>query len=436
MPSDTGNALTPAQQFNRQLDEQVQNFRALLPSHIPVEKFKRVVVVAISQNPDLFKADRRSLFTAAQKCAADGLLPDGRQAALVVYGNHATYMPMVAGIRQRMRNSGEVLSAEAHVVYRNDKFFQKLGDDPAIVHEPPSFGTDRGEAVGAYAIIKLKNGEVLREVLDKKEIEKIRGASKSKNGPAWTNWWDEMARKSALRRCAKAAPTSADIDELLAREDAAGEAPMVDITPPEPEPPRRAAITAQPELEYRWTVTDCDGEVSDFNRVESAAHKLAEVFADAWRRGQSHVDAARENNATLIGEIGEPPHSPPGTDTGNPATEPATTERKDDVGGTGRPAPDSDQSPPGGEREIKDMLGGKPRKPAGHYKVKREGNTTDDWYSWEAAIQAMIDNPSDPNDAILRDNASDLKSYAHHEPMRHNKLLQALQPKPDNSRAG
>jgi recombination protein RecT len=111
----------------------------LLPSHIPVEKFKRVVVVAISQNPDLFKADRRSLFTAAQKCAADGLLPDGRQAALVVYGNQATYMPMVAGIRQRMRNSGEVLSAEAHVVYRNDKFFRKLGDDPAIVHEPTSF---------------------------------------------------------------------------------------------------------------------------------------------------------------------------------------------------------------------------------------------------------------------------------------------------------
>jgi hypothetical protein len=204
-----------------------------------------------------------------------------------------------------------------------------------------------------------------------------------------------MARKSALRRCAKAAPTSADIDELLAREDADGETPMVDITPPEPEPPRAHAVgrLPAPAPEQTFLVVDCDGEQREFDTADKAARVLAEVFADAERRGRSHVDAALENNAKLIAEIGEPPHSPPGTDTGNPATEPATTKRKDDVGGTGRPAPDSDQSPPGGEHEIKDMLGGKPRKPAGHYKVKREGNTTDDWYSWEAAIQAMIDNP-------------------------------------------
>lgn len=416
MPNDHG-ALTPAQQFNVQLDEQVKNFRALLPSHIPVEKFKRVVIVAIAQNPELFKADRRSLFTAAQKCAADGLLPDGRQAALVVYGTQAVYMPMVAGIRQRMRNSGDVLSAEAHVVYRNDKFFQKLGDDPAIVHEPPAFGTDRGEAVGAYAIIKLKNGEVLREVLDKREIEKIRAVSKSKNGPAWTNWWGEMARKSALRRCAKAAPTSADIDELLARDDDAP-APMVDITPPEPEPPRAAAITHEPEQvtdPYRWTVTDCDGEQYDFNRQDSAAEKLRAVFDDAERRGPSHVEAARENNAALIADLGEPSHSPSGI--------PPTRQQTEEPAAVAS----QDARQPGGDT-MPDLLGGEPRKPAGYYKINRAGNTTDDWLGFEKAAYAMIKN-GDPKDGIRRDNADDLRLYEQIEPMRANKLSRALETK-------
>jgi recombination protein RecT len=114
MPDNAGTALTPAQEFNLQLDQQAANFKALLPSHIPLEKFKRVVVVAVSQNPDLFRADRRSFFNAAQKCAADGLLPDGREAALVVFntktrsswrtarsrssGSAGSVMPMVAGI--------------------------------------------------------------------------------------------------------------------------------------------------------------------------------------------------------------------------------------------------------------------------------------------------------------------------------------------------
>lgn len=431
MPNDHGTALTPAQQFNRQLDEQVQNFRALLPSHIPVEKFKRVVVVAISQNPDLFKADRRSLFTAAQKCAADGLLPDGRQAALVVYGNQAVYMPMVAGVRQRMRNSGEVLSAEAHVVYRNDKFFQKLGDGPAIVHEPPSFGTDRGEPVGAYAIIKLKNGEVLREVLDKKEIEKIRAVSKSKNGPAWTNWWGEMARKAALRRCAKAAPTSADIDELLARDDEPHDASMVDITPQEPEPPRGGAITHQsdPEPEQPlFLVIDADGEEREYATVAEATKALAAVLDDAARRGPSHWDAAHENNAALIAEIGEPQTNSPAGTTSTPST---TTKERTVAGDPPSPAVGTlrtdDATKPAGEVEIADLLGGKPRT-AQAYRVALQDETSVGWAAWHAAIKAMIES-GDPKDAILRDNKGNIAIFEQVDAMRHNKLMRELEGK-------
>ena len=61
-------------------------------------------------------------------------------------------------------------------------------------------GEDRGEPVGSYAIIKLTNGEVLRDVLDLRDIEKARQQSKQPNGLMWGTFWDEAAKKTALRR--------------------------------------------------------------------------------------------------------------------------------------------------------------------------------------------------------------------------------------------
>ena len=318
--TNTGTALTPAQEFNLQLDQQAANFKALLPSHISLEKFKRVVVVAVSQNPDLFRADRRSFFNAAQKCASDGLLPDGREAALVVYNTktkvrladgtqqeqwvaQVQYMPMIVGVRKRMRNSGEVTSAEAYVVYKNDKFFQKYGDDPQIVHEPPVFGVDRGEPVGAYAIIRLKNGEILREVMDYVEIERVRAVSRSKDGPAWRGWWGEMARKTVLRRCSKAAPNSAEIDALLARDDEAPTLPsLVELPAMEPEPQRQ--IAGEPHSRASPTPSSTPtARSTTYQTAEATGEALTLIYTDAAKRGHAALEAAEENNAAVIAQL-------------------------------------------------------------------------------------------------------------------------------------
>src|SRR3546814_9174090 len=82
---------------------------------IPVEKFHRVAVTAISSNPDLLNVDRTSLFGALMKAAQDGLLPDGREGAIVPFKGKASWMPMVAGIMKKVRNSGEIEIGRAHV---------------------------------------------------------------------------------------------------------------------------------------------------------------------------------------------------------------------------------------------------------------------------------------------------------------------------------
>jgi len=160
-------------------------FKSALPSHIPVEKFVRVVQTALGQNPGLANLDRNSLLAACMKAAQDGLLPDGKEAALVPFKGSVAYMPMLGGILKKVRNSGELASITSHVIYKNDKFrYWVDGDGEHVEHEPLFFG-DRGEAIGAYALAKTKDGAVYIEVLTDKDLKAIENSSRSKEGP-WT----------------------------------------------------------------------------------------------------------------------------------------------------------------------------------------------------------------------------------------------------------
>jgi phage RecT family recombinase len=296
-------------------------FAAVLPPNIPLDHFTRMVMTAISVNPDLISADRRSFFNACVKCASDGLLPDGREAALVImrtkvknrtggetYIDAIAYLPMVAGIRKRMRNSGEVESATAEVVYRRDHFKYELGDDAYIEHKPPPLDEDRGDAIGAYAIIKLTSGETLREVMRKDEIERARAISRAATSPAgpWVKWWSEMARKTVLRRCAKAAPQAAVLEKLLARDDELPEPPPASlIEPPPPRPRREQFVEHQPEPEPPpFAFTDPDGEIHEFDDPESAASEFNLALTTAAKaRGEDGISGLWESNGALLSAL-------------------------------------------------------------------------------------------------------------------------------------
>jgi len=184
---------------------------AALPSHIPVERFERVVLTAVQANPALLDLNRQSLFMACLRAAQDGLLPDGRQGAIVGFKGQAQWMPMVSGLMMLARNSGQIKSLVAQVVHERDRFVWRPADtERPIEHEVPSLSEDRGRPIGAYAIASLVSGEVVAEVLSRQDIEQMRAVSRAKDGVAWSQWWGEMARKSALRRLIKRLPLSTD----------------------------------------------------------------------------------------------------------------------------------------------------------------------------------------------------------------------------------
>ena len=110
----------PVQVIRQNLTQMAPELKAALPAHVTPEKFTRVAMTAIQNNPDLQNADRRSLFGAIVRLAQDGLLPDGREAALVLFGNKAQAMPMIAGVLKKVRQSGEVAKGQRPVVYEND----------------------------------------------------------------------------------------------------------------------------------------------------------------------------------------------------------------------------------------------------------------------------------------------------------------------------
>jgi recombination protein RecT len=212
----------PVEQIRTQLVAMTPEFKNALPSHIKPEKFQRVVMTVVQQTPALLNADRRSLFASCIKCAADGLIPDGREAALVMFGSTVQYMPMLAGIQKRARNSGEIASIQAHVIYENDKFLIRRGLTETIEHEP-LFPGDRGKPIGAYAIAKFKDGsDPVFEVMDYAAIERVRAVSRSGSKGPWKDWWDEMARKTVFRRLSKWLPMDSEADELMRRDDEIG----------------------------------------------------------------------------------------------------------------------------------------------------------------------------------------------------------------------
>lgn len=225
MPNETGKAIKPIDEVRHALDRMAPQFKMALPPHVPVERFVRVVQTAVSGNPDMLLCDRTSLYGAAMRCAQDGLLPDGREAALVKFYdkkdniNRAQYMPMVAGILKKVRNSGELETISAHVVYEKDHFDYVLGDDERIEHKP-HIGEDRGKPILSYAIAKTKDGGIYREIMTETQVQAVRNISRTKDSGPWNGpFADEMRRKTVIRRLSKRLPMSTDLDDLIRADD-------------------------------------------------------------------------------------------------------------------------------------------------------------------------------------------------------------------------
>ena len=197
----------------------------ILPETIRPELFQQVVATAMRTTYMIEQADLNSVFNAFEQCAKDGLLPDGKEAAIVVYsgkhGKKAQYLPMVDGVIKRARMSGEVLSIGAKCVYQADGFSSYTDETGDHFKHEPNFRGDRGALDFVYAFAVLKNGQTIFEAMTLAEVERVKAASKAAqygNSP-WQSWYDRMALKSVLHRIARRLPNASEMMALLESED-------------------------------------------------------------------------------------------------------------------------------------------------------------------------------------------------------------------------
>jgi recombination protein RecT len=198
-----------------------QEFAKVLPKHITPTKLVRVAITAIQKTPKLLDCSRVSLYGSIMSAAQLGLLTDGvtGEAYLVPFGGHVQLIPGYRGYIKLAKQVGDVLDLQMDVVRENDDFDFIRGSKPDLTHRWAK--GNRGEVIYAYALIRYKSGGLEFAVMTKDDVEKRRKAAPSKNSPAWKNWWDEMAKKTAMRQLAKLIPLSSErLHAAVAMEDA------------------------------------------------------------------------------------------------------------------------------------------------------------------------------------------------------------------------
>lgn len=218
--------ISAAEEVCRSLVAKEPDFRMALPKQIPSERFIRVATTAIRVKPSLVDLDRASLYAAFHDAAAQGLLPDNREGAIVPFKGRAKFMPMVAGILKKARNSGEIKTIGCQVVYENDTY-ESWEDETGPHFKFKKATGERGKIVITYAYAITKDGGIYFEEVSEPEMLKIKAMSKADDSPWKGAFEDEMRKKSAIRRLLKhRVPSSTDLDSVIRADD--------DIYEPEP----------------------------------------------------------------------------------------------------------------------------------------------------------------------------------------------------------
>jgi recombination protein RecT len=294
------NALTvKLNTFKALLNASKDAIQSRLPRHVTAERILKVALTSINKNPKLLECTRDSVMLSIMQAAELGLEPGGAlgEGYLIPYNNkvkgqngkpdrwemQCQFMPGYRGLISLSRRSGQIISIESHVVHAKDKFSCALGLDPSLVHEPAWEEANPGPLRFVYAVAKLKDGGTQFEVMSKSQIDAIRARSKSSDSGPWVTDYNEMARKTVIRRLFKYLPVSVELAQAFEHDAAAsGEGPefaMLDggtidlqLTDggDEPEGPTaeslmdKLGITEQDRVQIRASYADRPAELMEY----------------------------------------------------------------------------------------------------------------------------------------------------------------------------
>lgn len=222
-------------------DPQIKAQMALaLPKHVTADRLARIALTEVRKVPKLGQCDQTSFLGAIMQCAALGLEPGGAlgHCYLIPFENKRAgrvdvqFIIGYRGMLDLARRSGQIVSIEARAVHAKDQFEVELGLESKLVHKPAWGETNPGPLTFVYAVAKLKDGGVQFEVMSAAEIEAIRDKSQgytmakryAKDGvinSPWATHFEEMAKKTVIRRLFKYLPVSIEIQRAVGLDEQA-----------------------------------------------------------------------------------------------------------------------------------------------------------------------------------------------------------------------
>lgn len=247
----------PVVAFRSFLEKQKHQLAAALPKHMHPDRMIRLACTEFAKNPLLQKCTPVSVFGSIIQASQLGLeIGVLGQAYLVPYRNNkantyeAQFIPGYKGLIALARRSGEVTSIETHIVYERDTFELTLGVESNIKHVPYLEG-DRGQPRVVYGVAKFRDGGYHMEWMSMADVNKIRARSKASQSGPWVTDYEQMVRKTLIRRMSNYLPMSIELSNALTISDAvdAGKHATLDgdfVTVRDPEEPAMAALDNQP----------------------------------------------------------------------------------------------------------------------------------------------------------------------------------------------
>jgi len=221
-------SMSHKQQVKTLLDRAAPVLKKSLPKHLSADRLMQVAITAATTTPALAECYVPSLIGGVMQCGLMGLEPNTvlGHAYLVPFTNKAKNRKDVQviigykGLIDLARRSGQIQSIAAHAVYDADHFEYQYGLIEKLEHIPAD--GERGEITHFYAISHMKDGGHAFEVMSRHVVEGIMKKTQSggKYGP-WKDHFEEMGRKTAIRRLAKYLPISIDLARAVTLDESA-----------------------------------------------------------------------------------------------------------------------------------------------------------------------------------------------------------------------
>ena len=197
-----------------------------LPQVMTPERFTRIALSAVSNTPKLGNCTPQSFLGAMMNAAQLGLEPNTPlgQAYLIPFENRkkgiteCQFQIGYKGLIDLAYRSGEVKMIDAQTVYENDEFEYELGIDPVLKHKPAR--TNRGNPIYFYATFKLTNGGQGFQVMSIEDVqEHAKKYSKTYNNGPWQTNFEEMAKKTVLKKLLKYAPLKTEFVKQVTQDE-------------------------------------------------------------------------------------------------------------------------------------------------------------------------------------------------------------------------